>query len=185
MSDGDSSISDHPIVVMCDSVARPLAFLGSAGLLSMMLHVSADVGSRLMFGGPLPATVEIVSRYYMVLIAFLPLAWVERHDEMISVDLLHQVLPPSWKRLSSQVVSSVVASVYLSLAWTTWKTALSNYATASFVVALNYKIPVWPSYFLVPIGFTLAAVTCAVHAIRPGAANDASAIEQHASENRT
>ena len=42
-----------------------------AGFL-MMLHVSADVTGRSFFGRPLEGTTEIVSAYYMVIVAYLP-----------------------------------------------------------------------------------------------------------------
>src|SRR5690606_40657440 len=65
-----------------------LALVGALGVIAMLLHVTADVISRQLFQRPVPATVEIVSRYYMVLISFLPLAWTERRNEMITVDIL-------------------------------------------------------------------------------------------------
>jgi TRAP-type C4-dicarboxylate transport system permease small subunit len=76
--------------------AQFLALVGAIGVLLMMLHVGADIASRNIFGRPIPATNEIVSRYYMVLIAFLPLAWVEqRRRSMVSVEVLDSVLGPT------------------------------------------------------------------------------------------
>ncbi len=61
------------------------AAIAAAGALVMMLHICAEVVSRNLFGAPIPATVEIVSQYYMVVPAFLPLALLERRRGMVSV----------------------------------------------------------------------------------------------------
>ena len=63
-----------------------------AGFL-MMLHVSADVTGRSFFGRPLEGTTEIVSAYYMVIVAYLPWAYLARNDTHISVDILTQLMP--------------------------------------------------------------------------------------------
>ena len=44
----------------------------------MMLHITADVVGKFVFNRPLPGTIPIVSQYYMVIAAFLPLAMVEK-----------------------------------------------------------------------------------------------------------
>ena len=85
---------------LADKLSQGLAFLGAVGVLAMMVHVCADVLSRTLTGASLPATVEIVSYYYMVLVAFLPLAWVERRNAMISVEFIVFLLTPRWRRHS-------------------------------------------------------------------------------------
>lgn len=143
---------------------RFLALLGSLGVVALMLHVCADVLLRALVGTPIPATVEIASRYYMVLISFLPLAWVEQRDGMVSIGVLDSVLSPSWLRWSDVVVALVVAVAYALLAWITLKTALKSYTVGTFVIVLNEPLIVWPSYFLPPLGFALATIVCMVRA---------------------
>ena len=48
----------------------------------MMLHVSADVTGRYLLRRPIDGTTEIVSAYYMVIVAYLPWAYLaqERHS---------------------------------------------------------------------------------------------------------
>lgn len=149
---------------MADRVGRILALLASVGVVLMMIHICADVVLRAISGRPLPATVEIVSRYYMVLIAFLPLAWVERRNGMVSVELLDWALPPLLIRLSDLIVALIGCAIYLVLTWTTWVTAMKNFHTGTFVVALNQQVPVWQSYFLPPLGFALAAAVVLIRA---------------------
>lgn len=148
-----------------DRVFRLIALLASIGILAMMIHVCADVFWRTVSGRPLPATVEIVSRYYMVFVAFLPLAWVEQRRTMISVEITEGFMSVPVKIISDIAVALFCCAVYAVMSWTTWETALKNYATGTFVMALNQQVPVWPSYFLPPFGFGLAAVATFIRAV--------------------
>lgn len=151
---------------LTDRLARILAFVGAAGVLAMMVHVCADVASRAMTGASLPATVEVVSYYYMVLVAFLPLAWVERKEGMISVELLDFLLTPRMRRVSDVAVVLFSITVYAVIAYASWLTAVKNYQTGTFVIALQTKIITWPGYFLPPIGFALAALIMIVQLLK-------------------
>ena len=143
---------------IADRFSRAIAILAGAGVLVMMVHICGDVVLRTLTGRPLPATVEIVSRYYMLIVAFLPLAWVERQDGMISVEFIDGMMGPGMMRLSNALVGLLSALIYVGLAWTSGEAALSQLANRSFVIVLNARVPVWPGYLILPIGFTLAAM---------------------------
>ncbi len=148
-----------------DVLMNILSTLAAVGVLIMMVHVCADVLWRQISGAPLPATVEIVSRYYMVLIAFLPLAWVERQGGMVSVELLDGIMPRGLIRVSDVLVCLIAAVIYVTLAYASWGIAVRNYNTGTFVMALQYAFPVWPTYFLAPLGFVLAALVVTLRGI--------------------
>jgi TRAP-type C4-dicarboxylate transport system permease small subunit len=149
---------------MGDRVAQGLALLGSIGVMALLVHVTLDVASRNLFQQPIPATNEIVSRYYMVLIAFLPLAWVERNRSMVSVELLDMAMSPGMKRASDAAVALLATIIYAAIAWVTLAEALKSFATGSFVDVLGRRVPVWPTYFLPPLGFLLAALVTLLRA---------------------
>jgi TRAP-type C4-dicarboxylate transport system permease small subunit len=140
-----------------ERVAQGLALVGALGLIAMLVHVSADVLSRNLFGRPVPATNEIVSRYWMVGIAFLPLAWVERGRAMISVELVDMLLTERLRRLSDALIAALATAIYGAIAWVTWADAAEAWESGRFVDVLGREVPVWPTYFLVPAGFALAA----------------------------
>ena len=50
------------------------------------------------------------------------------------------------------------------LAWTTARSALQQFNIGTFVEFTDYKMPVWHSYFLPPLGFVLAAFVCLLKA---------------------
>lgn len=141
-----------------DRVSQGLALVGAVGIAAMLVHISVDVLSRNLFGRPIPATNEIVAGYYMVLIAFLPLAWVERNRGMVSVDLLEAAMSPRARLASDLFVALLATALYLVIAWVGWRAAMSRWHIGAFVDVLGYRLPIWPTYFLPPVGFFLAGM---------------------------
>jgi TRAP-type C4-dicarboxylate transport system permease small subunit len=165
---------------LADKLSRTLAFVAAIGVLAMMIHVCADILSRVFTGASLPATVEMVSYYYMLLVAFLPLAWVERRGGMISVELLDFMLPPRLRRVSDLLIAALGVVIYAVMAYASWLTAVRNYDTGTFVVALQVKIITWPGYFLPPAGFALAAIIVTVRLLQIITGNEQPAREHQA-----
>ena len=60
----------------------------------MMAHITLDVTGRVLFNHPLIGTIEVASSYYMVAVAYLPLAHVSRGDGQIIVELFTRNLAP-------------------------------------------------------------------------------------------
>lgn len=148
-----------------DRVAQALALVGALGVIALLVHVSADVALRNIAGRPIPATNDIASRYYMVAIAFLPLAWVERRDAMVKVELFNFVAWRKLGRVSDVLVAILVTAIYLTLAYVTWGDAVKNWRIGAFVDVLGRQLAVWPTYFLPPAGFALAGAVTLLRAI--------------------
>jgi len=148
-----------------ERVTSLLALLGALGVAAMLVHVTADVIARWYFYVALPATAEIVARYYMVLVAFLPLAWVERRHEMVKVEVASALYGPRGVRAIDFVVALVSTLIYAGLAYTTLIDALDQYEVGSFVLSLTTALPVWPSYFVLPIAFAFAGLATLARAI--------------------
>lgn len=153
-------------------ITAGLAMLGAAGVVLMLLHISAYVTMRHFAATPLPATVEIVSYYYMVLIAFLPLAWAERRGDMITVEVFQHLMPPSFRRWNGVVVALITCGAYVALTWATWVVAMREFGSRSFVISLSVAVPTWPGYFVLPIAFALAAVVSLYRAAKAMAGDD-------------
>ena len=107
-------------------LARLLALVGAAAVVAMMLHICLDVALRNLFRISLDATNATVARYYMVPLAFLPLAWIELQDEMVSVELLDGMMPGWALRVSDALVALFGTVVCGVLAWATWGSFVSN-----------------------------------------------------------
>jgi TRAP-type C4-dicarboxylate transport system permease small subunit len=151
-------------------LCRWLSLIAAAAVLAMMLHICLDVLLRNLFRFSMNSAPEVVARYYMVAIAFMPLGWLHLRDEMIAVELLDGYLSASARRFQTLVVALIGAGLYGTLCWITAQKALSEARTGSFVELGTLKMPIWHSYFLPPAGFALATVACllvALVALRP------------------
>ena len=152
----------HLLVRLASQISRALVFVGAVAVLLMMVHISADVFLRNVFRWSIPITTDIVSRYYMVSLAFLPLALLEWRNGMISVELLDFAISKTVLRVSEVLVALVATAVYGLLFWVTLQSGFSNYRSGTYVDLVQLQLPVWHSYFLPAIGFALAALTTAV-----------------------
>jgi len=152
-----------------DRLANLLGGVGSIGILLMMVHICADVMLRRFISAPIPGTNEIVSRYYMVLIAFLPLAWVEHNRGMIAVEFFDALLKRRARQIADLVVAVASLAIFAFLAYSGLIEALEEFKTGSYVMSLSVAIPVWISYFFAPVGFAIAALLVLVRAIFLGA----------------
>jgi TRAP-type C4-dicarboxylate transport system permease small subunit len=144
---------------------RILALIGAIGTVAMMLHICLDVVLRNAFRISIDVTPDVVARYYMVVVAFLPLAWLERQNGMVSVEIIDWALGPRTLRVSNVIVALLSAFVYFMLFWATGRSALQHYAVGTFVEFTDYRLPVWHSYYLPPLGFVLAAFICLLKAV--------------------
>jgi TRAP-type C4-dicarboxylate transport system permease small subunit len=148
-------------------VTSGLALLGAIGVVAMLVHVTAYVVLRYALQAPVPATVEIVSYYYMVLIAFLPIAWAERRGDMISVEIFEKFFVGRLGRIVEIIVALITTAVYVVMTYTTWLAAMREFSAKSFTISLSIAIPTWPGYFILPLSFALAAFVTLYRGLMP------------------
>lgn len=133
-------------------------WLGMFAIVLMMVQITIDVAGKFLFNAPIPATISLVSNYYMVVAAFVPLALVETRNGHITVEVVTEFLPErtqyhlySWTYLLS-------AGVFGALAYRNWGEAGKAFNSGTFMVEQGVKIITWPSYYLLPIGAGLMAI---------------------------
>ena len=124
----------------------------------MLLHITADVLGRALFGFPSPATTEFVSYYYMIAIVFLPLAEIERNDNNIVVDVFYKSRKKLAKRLMLIVGLSCTVIFFGLLTWQSWADALDAYSKNEMVDGY-YTVIIWPARFGMALAFTLISLT--------------------------
>ena len=157
-----------------DVALAALAVIGGIAILALMVHIMSDVVLRNTINRPVPATYEIVTNYYMVALAFVPLAWLERSGGMGSVEVIDGFLGPRAIRFSDKLVALISTVIYAALAWVTFEASLKTFAAGTFVLAQSVPIPTWPAYFLPPLGFFLAALVTVLRLLEHKGARDAS-----------
>ncbi|HEY6995381.1 MAG TPA: TRAP transporter small permease [Xanthobacteraceae bacterium] len=133
---------------------RPIDFLFWLGLVAgflMMAHVTVDVACRYLLNRPLEGTTEIVAAYYMVVVAYLPWAWLARHDRHIVAGVFQRIGTPRfdfWLEIAVKVVTIVYVSVFT---YQTLLAAIERTRSGEVWLAGTMYLPVWPSRWMLPI----------------------------------
>lgn len=136
-----------------DVVSQVTFFVAGVAVLAMLVHVSADLLAKYFFSVAVPATIEIVSSYYMAAAVLLPLSIATQERRHINVTLFTRWAGPRASALFDALATGLSAVYALLLAWQsgvlavemthvreTWETGMGN-------------IEVWPSRWFALIGF--------------------------------
>ncbi|MDF2235703.1 TRAP transporter small permease [Albimonas sp. CAU 1670] len=156
-------------------VVQGATWIAAAAAVLMMVHISVDVISKYLFRAPLPGTITIVSNYYMVLVAFLPLAFAERRNGHIGVEVLTTRFPARVQRILHIVSLLFCAAVFAALTWQSWIEAGRALKIGAFEIEFGVKLLTWPARYLLPLGaglMTAALLAKAALALLRGPAQD-------------
>jgi TRAP-type C4-dicarboxylate transport system permease small subunit len=135
-----------------------LLWLGLLAGFLMMAHVTVDVTGRYVFNRPLEGTTEIVAAYYMVAVAYLPWAWVARHDRHIVAGMFTRIGSPRFDFWLDVAVKSLTAAYVSVFAYRTVLAALDRTRTGEVWLAGTMYLPVWPCRWILPIAGGLMVV---------------------------
>ena len=94
--------------------------VGAAAVLLMMLQIVADVLLKNLISWPIPTTSVIVSHYYMVIVAYIPIALSEKLNGHIAVEGLFQNFSRRWQILLMRCVWLVSAAVAGGITYQLW-----------------------------------------------------------------
>lgn len=146
-------------------LSRLLIFIGSIALLAMMLQVTADVIGRYVFNMPVPLTMELVSYYYMVAVAMLPLAALERKgSNLVHVELVYVRMPARLRRVILPVALALSALYCFSAGYAAWKPAISAFEVGAYAGS-STTTAIWPTRFFPVIGFGVLALVLTMKTI--------------------
>lgn len=146
---------------LISAISRGLAILAGIATFLVMMLVVVDVTLRFL-GGGVPGTLEIVTYYLMLVVAFLALGRVEQNNGMITVDALYDNLASPGRRWVMALSTLVSALVYGGLAYASMEEALKQYGIGAYAMTLTFKLVIWPAYFIVPLAFATATVVAAL-----------------------
>ena len=140
-----------------------LAALATVSLFLMMLQTVIDVLASNFAGRPIPGNLEIISIYHMVLVVFLPLAFVEFKREPIAVDLVYRMLPVTLKRCVLVAGYLTTATFFGFLMWQTGTDAIRSFAMNEMMMGAVF-VTIWPAKLALPIGFAAALLVVVANA---------------------
>jgi TRAP-type C4-dicarboxylate transport system permease small subunit len=147
-----------PIALVLSWLISGTSTIAGVIVLLMVGHVTLDVLMRFVFETPLNSTILYVSAFYMVVIAFLPLAAVEQRDGHIAVELLAEKFPTKVQTFLSGVALLLTFLVTAVVAIRTGDEALAKFVGGSFSIEAGGKVITWPTYLALPIGFGLMSI---------------------------
>lgn len=151
---------------LLERAERALLYVGLAAGAAMMFHVALDVFVRVTFGHAFAATTTVAARYYMVALAFLPLAWMDRTMGQISVDVLTATLRGGWRRAQEAFVGLLTLAYLGLVTWQATVSALRRTQSGEFVDLMVSVVPVWPSRWLVPVACAALVLHVAIRTWR-------------------
>lgn len=137
---------------------QTLLAIGAVGLIAMMLHIGIDILSSRLFNAPLAITSAIVTNYYMIAVAFLPIMVAEYRGGHIGVSLVTDALPEAARRWIDVLVNAAMVVVYALLTLQAWQEAADKYEAGAFVVEQTTRILIWPGYFIIPLSLGAMAL---------------------------
>ncbi len=132
-------------------------------VVGLAVHTAFDVFRREAFAGGSIGTLEFVTNYYMIAAVFMGLMVAQRHHEHIEVSVLIDRLPQRSKEVVGLAGQAVTLGFVIVLAYYGYHEAVANMhqGERSGVV----QVPIWPSRFLVPIGFMAYAIRLGVEIV--------------------
>lgn len=139
-------------------IARFQLLLASIAVMLMVLHVCSEVASRAFRGQPIEGTIETVSYWYMIMVSFLPLAFVQMTNQNIRVDLLANLLPKRALVVVDLFANTLTLGVVALLGYASFTLALRQTGFKEAVRASTFDFPVWPARWVVVFSFSILAV---------------------------
>lgn len=150
-----------------ETVSRVTILAGAAAVVIMTLHVAAGIVSRAAFGASLTGTVEIVSYYYMVFIAFAPWAFAQSLREHIAVDALVGLMSDR-VRVATQIFATFASlAVTGVIAWALVDQAIRQTGYGEHVVSGIVDVPVWPARWVAVAGAVAMIVVLVTQLLNP------------------
>lgn len=128
-------------------------------LLLMMLNITADVVLKATLNSPIQGTLEITAYYYMVGSVLFPLALVELTRSSIAADVFYNLMPPRLQLVLMVAILILCICAYCVLARITWSDAVRAFGRSEVSMG-GVGMPIWPSRFILPLSFAMAAMVC-------------------------
>lgn len=144
------------------AVIRGFAVAAGLSVFLMMVQVALDVALRALFGTGIPGTLTIVSYYYMVIVAFVPLAFAELRRAHIQMELVTDLMPPAFGRHITGWQLLPVGLITGGLTWRGYEEALKQMERGASQVQGLTTIETWPATFALPLGAGLMTLLVAL-----------------------
>lgn len=150
----------YKVVKSLDTVLCSIAALA---LLAMMILTVVNALTRTWFSSPIEDANEIVAQWFLPVLVLFGIPAAQVWKEHLNVTLATERMNPISLALTKVVGYTACAVASAALTWFGLEEALKKMdigATAGITT-----LPVWPFYFLVPIGFAFATIVFVLDAV--------------------
>lgn len=130
----------------------------AAVVVVMCIHVSIAVVSRAAFSVTLTGTIEIVSSYYMVTLAFLPWVFAQQTRQHITVDVVFAILPNAMRRWVQALADLLTMALIVFFTYALIEMATRQTRFGELVETGLVAIPIWPGRWVAVAGAAGMAV---------------------------
>lgn len=135
---------------MIDVLSKAGALVAGALIMGLILLTVADVAWRNLDGHSIPGVYEY-SEVILVAIVFLSLAWTQKIDQHVSIDLVTRALSRRGERVVRVIGCLVALGVLAWMAFAGIEAAVESWTTGEYRIGLS-EVPVWPARFAAAIG---------------------------------
>jgi len=136
--------------------------IGSIVLCLMAVQIVVDVALRNVAGTGLPATAELVAKYYMLVVSFLPIAYAELQRRHVEASVFTDLMPRKTRPAIYLLGFSLSFMVYGLLTYGTAAEALRQTKRGAYVEAGTMDFYTWPGTWILPICFGLMTLVLAI-----------------------
>jgi len=136
-----------------DDLIALLVLAGEIIVGILCLHIVAEIAANWLFSSPIDGTTSIVSRWYMIPLVFLPMAYIERQNGHISAEIFTRRLGPRAALILDAVIALSLIGFCALFVWQTVGEALTATRANEQIELVDSAIPVWPTRWFVPLGF--------------------------------
>ena len=147
-------------------VHRMLLGLAGAVLVVMMFHICVEAVLRLVSPSTTLHTLAIVSTWYMIFLAFLPLPYVGEVHGYMRVELIDLVLKGLARRVLPVFVFALSAAYLAILAYLTFEDALEQMQVGKVMEPATTYLPIWPPVWVLPLVFALMVICEIIRLVR-------------------
>lgn len=144
-------------------LSRVLNIAAACAMAVMMLLTVSDVFLRYFFNRPIIGVTEL-TELLMVCVGFLGLAWCATKGQHLKVDLVMSRFPA---RVQTNVDSITLFAGLCVCVFITWQSFLESMTSLRFHSTSSLlKVPDYPFYFVLTLGFAILCLAIAIELIQ-------------------
>ena len=149
-------MADRPVLQrVIEAVTGTTTVLALISMISMMLLITSDVLLNKLIGRPIPGTIEVTSYYFMVLVVFLGLPYLEKTHAHISADFIVARFNSRAQKAIAAIGKILTAVFYGLLAYGALVQAIKSTKRWETVMS-NFTFYIWPARWGVVLGIVSA-----------------------------